>query len=127
MLGSLVFTQNVAPVMVLPGDSCRCPQGLEGDKDRLSNSWGLGGGRAPQGLFWVWRPLTWTRGRRTRRRGGPWARKREADRQMREEGEKRGLGCCGGGRGAVSAVPWSQMDKPREEEGQGQMAPEGES
>lgn len=49
-----------------------------------------GGGRTgrPSGSFWIQRPLIWTRGRRSRRRGGDWERKQEAGRQTDERGGK---------------------------------------
>lgn len=71
-----------------------------------------------RGSFWIWRPLIWTRERRSRRRGGDWERKQEAGRQLREvEGQKKSLGL-----GGVFAVPLSQMDRLKQTESQGQVA-----
>lgn len=68
------------------------------------------GGWAYQGSFWVWKPGTWLRERRSRRRGGGWERRQEADRQIKEvKGQKKGPLLLGG----VFAVPSSQMVRKR--------------
>ena len=48
-----------------------------------SERWEVEKGLAQPGSFWMWRPLGWTRVRRSRKKGGDQDRKQDADRQVR--------------------------------------------
>lgn len=106
------MTPVIFPLCYFSKDARR---GWEGSQLETPDTYEQGGrevvgGRDYQGSFWVWRPGTWPRERRSRRRDGGWERRQEADGQMKEvKGQKREPLLLGG----VFAVPSSQMDRKR--------------